>query len=419
MAPFTGNPSNSQMVALAIVPKVAGVFSMMGSGYIVYDVLRRNNRRKRSTSSYHRILLGLSLNDIIMSFGLFTSTWPMPVDTPSVWGARGNTATCEAIGFLEQAGVAAVLYSGSLSTYYLLKIRYGWTDAYLKRVEVWFHAIPIVFALATMIAGIPLKLYNSGIFDCWIAPLPLNCNQSWRHPDPSDPAYVPCERGDNASIYQWAFDIIPKFSSIFLVTINMVLTYLEVRRRETKVVRYSVNNNSNSNNNKSLRLSQRMARQSYLYVGALYVTYIPVAMTRMTQLIAGYTFYGMILTIAITIPMQGCWNLLVYLRPRFLLIRDQQRMQRERSVQRNGGDGGGKSPEASATTSSDNSGVMATGLVPLKSDIVSAVSEAIRKGELDEEEYDEEAEYFDEPATNEDAKQTEEPRHPASVETER
>lgn len=377
MAPFTGEPSQTEQIALAIVPKVAGGCSMLGSGYIVYDILRRRQSKggsyqQKKQTIYHHLMLGLSLCDIVMSFGLFTSTWPMPKDTPYVWGAMGNTASCAVIGFLETSGTSAVLYSGSLSTYYLLRIRNGWTERRLQSVEIWMHLIPLVFGLSTMIAGLPLKLYNSGIFDCWIAPYPLDCDQSWKHPDTSDPQYTPCLRGDNASIYQWAFDIIPKFSSIFLVTINMLLTYWSVREKEIKSQRFSMSA-INSNHSSRVSLSQRMARQSYLYVGALYITYIPVAITRMTQLIRGHTYYGMILTIALTIPLQGCWNVLVYLRPRYLKIRDRQREEQHRQIAADPSLGSG---------TGNSSGLLATGFVVA----IRGFSEAVREGELGEDE---------------------------------
>jgi len=57
-----------------------------------------------------------------------------------------------------------------------------------------------------MIASFPLKLYNSSLFDCWIAPFPQGCEQSWQHDGAST-----CERGDNASLYQFIFDLIPKW----------------------------------------------------------------------------------------------------------------------------------------------------------------------------------------------------------------
>jgi hypothetical protein len=136
---------------------------------IIYDVLKKEKQRKKRTA-YHRLMVGLSTCDIIMSAGLISSTWPMPKDTPNVWGALGTTRSCVAIGFLEQAGVSAVLYSGSLSIYYLLRIQNVWKESQIVKYEPFVHLLPIVFGLGTMIAGLVLDLFNSGIFDCWIAP---------------------------------------------------------------------------------------------------------------------------------------------------------------------------------------------------------------------------------------------------------
>jgi hypothetical protein len=255
-------------------------------------------------------MIGLSVCDLLMSAGLFTSTWPMPKDTLNVWGAVGTVQSCEAIGFLEQAGVAATMYNGSLSTYYLLRIRYGWTPSRIARVEPWMHAIPLLFGLATMIASLTLNLFNSGLFDCWIAPFPQGCQESWRNDGETT-----CERGDNASLYQWLFDLIPKWASILLVTVNMVMTHQALFRRQRTTYRFSMPPNTNtetatrrSSSRRPTPLARLMARQSYLYVGALYLTYTPVIITRLTELISGVVYYGMLLTISITIPLQGFWN---------------------------------------------------------------------------------------------------------------
>jgi len=117
---------------------------------------------------YHRLMIGLCTCDILMSIGLFTSTWPMPADTENVWGALGTVETCEVVGFLEQSGLSATMYNGSLSIYYLLRVRYNWAPKQLDKVEKWLHAIPILFGLVTMVAGLILDLFNSGLFDCWI-----------------------------------------------------------------------------------------------------------------------------------------------------------------------------------------------------------------------------------------------------------
>lgn len=370
MAPFTGVPTQQQQIVLAVMPKVSASLSILGSSYIVYDCIFRGQRHKREQTSYHRLLVGLSICDLLMSIGLFTSTWPMPADTPNVWGAVGNVQTCEAVGFIEQAGVAAVMYNASMSTYYLLRIRYGWTPRKIAKVEPFMHAIPLLFGLATMIASLTLDLFNSGLFDCWIAPFPQGCEESWRNG-----GVTTCERGDNASLYQWLFDLIPKWSSVLLVTFNMFRTHRAVLQRERSMHRFTrPSSNEPSSNESSIRppegspkprVARMLARQSYLYVGALYLTYIPVIITRLTELISGSVYYGMLLTISITIPLQGFWNgmcrralnihnvlscpcltmtadctfydttAIVYLRPRYLRARGEQRKEATRQQRLN------------------------------------------------------------------------------------
>ena len=341
MAPFNGQTTRGQQVFLALTPKITGFLSLLGSCYIIHDCLVRTPRERRHT--YHRLLVGLSVADIIMTSGLFLSTWPMPADTQNVAFAVGNVHTCAAVGFLETAGTIAVLYNASLSVYYVLRIKAGWTPSQIKRVEPYIHGVPIVFGFSTMIAGISLKLFNAGLWDCWIYPHPHGCLESWRNNGTTD-----CVRGDNASLYQWVFDVIPKWLSILVVTWNMVRIHQSVWRKEQASQRFSMRNT---------HLAKQLARQSYLYVGALYLTYIPVVMTRMTEVLTGSVYYGMIVTISITIPLQGFWNLMVFLRPRYL-----------QSIQRRQQDSG-------------SSGSFAfLGMVRLR-----AVSQAVKEGALDDE----------------------------------
>lgn len=299
MAPFNGLPSREQQVFLALTPKLTGCLSLVGSSYIIYDVLLRFPASKRHT--YHRLLLGLSVFDILITTGLVTSTWGMPADTQNVAFAVGNAHTCEAVGFLETAGTTAVLYNGSLSVYYLLRIKCGWKATQLTKVEPYLHAVPVLFGCSTMIASLVLGLYNAGLWDCWIYPHPHGCLESWRNDGVSD-----CERGDNATLYQWLFDVIPKWVTVLVVTFNMVWIHRVLLEKERASQRYAA---------RQTQASRQLARQSYLYVGALFITYIPAIVTRLTEVLTGGVYYGMIVTISITIPLQGFWNLMVYLRP--------------------------------------------------------------------------------------------------------
>ena len=153
MAAFNGQPSRRQQVFLALTPKVTGFLSLLGSAYIIYDCLVRCKHRH----TYHRLLVALSVFDIVMTTGLFLSTWPMPADTPGVAFAVGNVHTCAAVGFIETAGTTAVLYNATLSMYYVLRIQAGWMPSQMRRVEPHLHLGPTIFGLSVMVAGACLK----------------------------------------------------------------------------------------------------------------------------------------------------------------------------------------------------------------------------------------------------------------------
>ena len=254
--------------SFAFLPKMSGSLSLLGSSFIIYDVLftqklfqiqqqqqqRPNNFNRRRSSvtfgndgstrtsssnnlTYYRLLLGMSTFDAMASIAYFMSTWPIPEETPFSYNNVGTIATCTAQGFFVQLGlVGAILYSGSLSTYYLLTIKYGWKQSQItsSKIEYWFHGIPIVFTIATSVAGLVMEIFNPTPIGCWINKDPPFCAESWQ-PDQYGP---PCKRGDNATLYKWTFSLIPQILSIGLVTINMFLCYRYVLNLEKVTARF-------------------------------------------------------------------------------------------------------------------------------------------------------------------------------------
>ena len=141
---MTTSPPKS--VALAIAPKVPALLSICGSSSIIYMVL---SNQKRRNHIMHRIMLCLSISDILASVFFFASTWPIPkgerycfllfeeslvhstfkpvshsvadlwffipfkTGTPSwfgdgtqpIYGAIGNDQTCNVAGFFNQLQV--------------------------------------------------------------------------------------------------------------------------------------------------------------------------------------------------------------------------------------------------------------------------------------------------------------------------
>jgi len=70
-----------QTKLLAIMVKCTAVPSILGSSYIAYEVLK--NKRKRG-KTYHRLLLAMSISDIMSSTAIFVGSWAIPKGTDGI-----------------------------------------------------------------------------------------------------------------------------------------------------------------------------------------------------------------------------------------------------------------------------------------------------------------------------------------------
>jgi len=287
--------------AIAIAPKFTSFFSMFGSGFIIQEVLR--DRRGKLSSTFHRLLLGMSICDLLASSVFFLTTWPIPRES-GVYAAVGNQASCNLQGFFSQFSLTTVMYNASLSVYYLVKIRSGMpTNRIHKRVEPILHFLSLTIGIGTSSAAMLLDLYNNDSWECWIAPLPMDCDESWKNGGETN-----CIRGDNASLYRWVFYYALLWAAILLVTVCMFLVYRAVLLQERRAARWG---------HRDTQLAKKVANQGYWYCGAFYITWLFPTVTRLTQLIAGKTPYPLILITSIFVPIQGFCNFCVYVHPRY------------------------------------------------------------------------------------------------------
>eukprot|EP00977_Amphora_coffeiformis_P026742 scaffold29618_cov183-Amphora_coffeaeformis.AAC.4 len=101
---------------------VTSSLSSVGS-ILVLLTLSRIPKDKRSTV-YHRLIMIISLYDLIVSIAYGSVTLPAPAETGLHW-AHGTVATCSAQGFFRQWGSATFAYSAGLIIYYVLVVRYN------------------------------------------------------------------------------------------------------------------------------------------------------------------------------------------------------------------------------------------------------------------------------------------------------
>jgi len=211
-------------VLLAILPKFTAALSLICSSAIIAKVLMSPSARKLVKD---RIMLGLSISDVLVSFIYFLGTWLVPRGTVGGFGpvylASGTKGTCSYSGFFNQFGVALPIYNATLSWYYLLTINYNWKDYHIKKVEHWFHIIPFAFASLTSIIAVSLDLFGNVDWTCWI------------NPDSKD---TPVKRA--FQWFQWFFLFGPIWVSIIFQSVVMYLLYRKMRHFEEKMKQYSV-----------------------------------------------------------------------------------------------------------------------------------------------------------------------------------
>jgi hypothetical protein len=153
----------SQIVHIAILQRIMGTISLIGSSYVIQDVLRNEQKRKHT---FHRLMVGLSFSDILSSFFVhILSTSPMPKGYHVF--AVGNVATCDAQGFIVYlCTFVTTLYNCSLATYYLVQLKYNWINRRIKALEKWLHIVPWSVGLVMAIIALIFKMYIPFRFTC-------------------------------------------------------------------------------------------------------------------------------------------------------------------------------------------------------------------------------------------------------------
>jgi len=258
---------------------------------IVSQVLRSAKNRE---NMQQRLICAMSIVDLMVSTVWFCTNLFVPAFFKTNMGfpwASGNQASCNAQGFLVQASIASVLYNATLSTYYVLVIKYNWKERRLARVEKYFHIIPLSFGILTATIALSLGLMNPADWDCWIAPDRDLSNERLAH------------------ALQWAFFFGPLWAAILFASFNMFQIYKFVRQTEIKSDRWT-------NKEESLARTKSVVTQNKLYAVAFIFTWLFPTIARFIQMCGGTVPSFIVVLSGTFIPSQGFFNSLVYFRLR-------------------------------------------------------------------------------------------------------
>ena len=223
-----------------------GTVSTIASTCLVLHILRSHHGL---STTYHRLVFGLFVADILSSFGFALGSTMVPKEMNYyIPSAQGNTATCTAQGFLLTVGVAvAALYNCSICLYYLSIIRYNKKDEYIRnKLEPWFHGISIIIPLVLEFIIMTMKGYNASGGVCFLVPNdPPHCI-GYESGDTPKGFSIPCGRGDGGEnpILYLVTSIVGYGSTLIItptvIVGTMILMYRSVSKIEKNMRNYGV-----------------------------------------------------------------------------------------------------------------------------------------------------------------------------------
>ena len=322
LAPF--NVYTSQFGV--IVPRITGSISVCSSIALIYLIATSESRLR---TVYHRLMLGVSISDIIASVAMALTSLPMPThenvahsyhdwENDNTTATRlGNIETCEAQGFCFTLGsIMSYSYIGALCFYYLCTIVFRMSQEKIqKKVEPFLHIVPIVLGLGVSVPFLFLDMYNQsdGLPWCTLIPLPNWCIPNGR-------ISQICLRGVRKMISGAVVGTLVSVDCV-VVTVSLFLVVRHVGKHHNIMKQYS------KQRNKSIQepLDPEVIRKCEIGLRALKVAsiqsvaYIVCFVITLSFLIIGGA------GVLVLLPLQGFFNFVIFAGSKVDVIRQANR----------------------------------------------------------------------------------------------
>jgi len=288
---------------------ISGSLSILGSFIIIFVILRGG--QTKLSRLQNRLLLGSSSIDMLYSLALGLSFIPSPqLDDCSL--GKGNASSCTAQGFFLTLGLAVPGYTAMLSMYYLVTVVYNKTEEMIsQKFELFMHAYAVLPALICAIIGASKSYFFNQVGQCWIEDPCLSSKE--------------CDGWDAFGKGGWlvlASGIWVGINSL-VCSLCMITIYCKINGRAKAMRRYLFAQASAPPSRMEIA-AKESAKQGILYISAFLFTYSWSGISLLLQSIdrdrPSPTLY--ILT-AVFLPLQGFWNFLTYIRPRFVKLQQE------------------------------------------------------------------------------------------------
>lgn len=234
--------------------------SIIGSSFIIYKCLtkKQQNNKLRFSAEYNRILIALSLCDLIVSSAFFCSTWAFSDEQDISVFNLGNEVTCNIQGAMAQIGsLGGISYNTCLAIYFCLFVRAKikgedtfdvkndngiinnntgarsesdnennttTSNINIARKEILLHFCILFYPVVTAIVLVIRGNMNPTPLICWITEFPRGCEGE------------ECIRGKNHAQLRLICLQVPVIICVSIIIVTMILLHRTVKKfgRETE-----------------------------------------------------------------------------------------------------------------------------------------------------------------------------------------
>lgn len=253
-------------------------------------------------------MFGMSVVDIFVS-----AIWTQALKPDE------NGLACEAEAFTLHFGmIGSSFYYLSLSFYYVLTVYYGKTEEWVtKRVEPYLHSVSILWPLGSGIFLWVTKHFNRTATICWIGPNPPKC---------LDLDEVECISGQHSYKYRMFFVLENAVIFVLIVT-SMIMFCIKIMSRKKKMkkkFKFNLEKSKTKKNDCGKRkedLTARVINQALIYMAAYFVPTFAGSMFNYVRSSTGKSIFELWITMALFVPIQGFLSSIVFLRPRYMVMR--------------------------------------------------------------------------------------------------
>lgn len=295
----------------AIAPRIAGSITVISSLTIIFIIFKSP---QRFTTTYHRIMAGLSFYCILAGFSIGFSTLFLPSSEnynilykwPQNWTILGNVRSCEFQAFGQSCGIGcAVGYIMSLCIYYVCCLTFRMSkDTIVKRVEWLFHLIPHLIGWTFSIWQLYEKMMNPHI------DLPLCFNEVYP-PSCKATDLQECERGSNR-VAKATSDI-----GVAFLFCAVGVIFLSLSAVCTTLITRSCRPNERSDHNLAAeeeytQVCKIGVMHCLLYLASSVISILPLVFNsdRYSHILDNWTRKVLVLLVS---PLIGFYNLLVFI----------------------------------------------------------------------------------------------------------